>query len=65
MLVLSRKLGESIVIGGGITVTVKKMKGNVVRFGIEAPKEISVHRSEICYRLRANKAAFSSPKEKL
>jgi carbon storage regulator len=54
MLVLSRKLGESIVIGGGITVTVKKMKGNVVQLGIEASKEIPILRSELQERIREN-----------
>jgi carbon storage regulator len=54
MLVLSRKLGESIVIGGGVTVTVKKMKGNVVQLGIEAPKEIPILRSELQERIREN-----------
>ena len=47
MLVLSRKRGESIVIDGDITVTVIATKDNVVRLGIEAPKEIPVHRSEL------------------
>jgi carbon storage regulator len=47
MLVLSRRIGESIVIGGGITLKVLKMKGNVVQLGIDAPKEISIHRSEL------------------
>lgn len=48
MLVLSRKNGESIVIGGGITVTVVRVKGNAVQIGIDAPKEIPVRRSELC-----------------
>ena len=47
MLVLSRRIGESIVIDGGITVRVLKMKGNVVQLGIDAPKEIPIHRSEL------------------
>ena len=50
MLVLSRKYGESIVIGKDIMVKVIKMKGNVVQLGIEAPKEIPIHRSEIFER---------------
>jgi carbon storage regulator len=52
MLVLSRKKSESIVIGGSITVTVLKMKGNAVQLGIDAPKEIPVHRSELQERAR-------------
>lgn len=47
MLVLSRKIGESIVIGGGITVTVNKVKGNIVQLGIDAPREVSIRRSEL------------------
>ncbi len=50
MLVLSRKKSESIVIDGGIKVTVLEVKGNVVRLGFEAPKEVSILRSEICER---------------
>ena len=52
MLVLSRKLGESVVIGRGITVTVVKMKGDVVQLGIDAPKEIPILRSELHERIR-------------
>jgi carbon storage regulator len=47
MLVLSRKHGESIVIGRGITVTVLKMKGGVVQLGIDAPLDIPIRRSEL------------------
>jgi carbon storage regulator CsrA len=47
MLVLSRKPGESVVIGGGIAVTVIKMTGNVVQLGFDAPKEIPIRRSEL------------------
>jgi carbon storage regulator len=47
MLILSRKHGESIVIDGGIRVTVNAIKGYVVKFGIEAPKETPIHRGEI------------------
>ena len=56
MLVLSRRFGESIVIDGGITVTVLKMKGNVVQLGFDAPKAVSIQRSEICQRIREFKA---------
>lgn len=47
MLVLSRKLGEKIVIGENIVVTVVKIDRNQIRLGIEAPHEVSVYRSEI------------------
>ena len=48
MLVLSRKISDSILIDGGIKVTILDVKGNVVRLGVEAPKEVSIRRSEIC-----------------
>ncbi|MDA1207781.1 MAG: carbon storage regulator CsrA [Proteobacteria bacterium] len=47
MLILSRKVGETLVIGGNIEITVLGSKGNQVRLGINAPKEVSVHREEI------------------
>jgi carbon storage regulator len=47
MLVLSRKFGESIVIGDSITVTVMEVKGERVRLGISAPAEVPVHREEV------------------
>ncbi|MBN1614950.1 MAG: carbon storage regulator CsrA [Deltaproteobacteria bacterium] len=50
MLILTRKLGESIKIGGDITITLLELKGNQIRIGIEAPREVSVHREEI-YRM--------------
>jgi carbon storage regulator len=48
MLVLSRKLGEKIVIGGNIEITVVKIDRNQVRLGIEAPHDVPVFREEIC-----------------
>jgi carbon storage regulator len=48
MLILSRRSGESIVIGKGITVTVMHVRGKAVSLGIEAPKEIGVRRGELC-----------------
>lgn len=61
MLVLSRRQGESIVIGGEIVVTVIEVRGGQVRIGIDAPRSIDVHREEI-YRevLRENLAAVES-----
>ena len=47
MLVLSRKKNESIVIDGNIVVTVVEVRGDKVRLGIEAPREIEIHRSEV------------------
>jgi carbon storage regulator len=47
MLVLARKLNERIVIGDNVTIVVVEIRGDKVRLGIEAPKEVSVHRSEV------------------
>jgi carbon storage regulator len=64
MLILSRRNSESIVIDGGITIKVLAIKGNVVRLGIEAPKKIQVHRTELYERIRENERTFASPNEK-
>jgi carbon storage regulator len=52
MLVLTRKLGESIIIGDDIVITVLDVKGNSARLGIAAPANISVHREEIYNRIK-------------
>ena len=54
MLILSRRIGETIVIGEEISVTVFAVKGNQVRLGVNAPKEVSVHREEIYNRINSN-----------
>ena len=55
MLILSRKAGETLMIGDEVTVTVLGIKGNQVRIGINAPKEVSVHREEIYRRIASEK----------
>ena len=52
MLILTRKIGESLMIGDEVTITVLEVKGNQVRIGIKAPKDISVHREEIFIRIK-------------
>lgn len=56
MLVLSRRPGESIVIGNQVVVTVIEVKGDQVRVGIDAPREIQVHREEVFRELEAQNA---------
>jgi carbon storage regulator len=51
MLILSRKVGETLMIGDDVTVTVLGVKGNQVRIGVNAPKDIAVHREEIFVRI--------------
>ena len=55
MLILTRRLGESLVIGNDVTVTVLGVKGNQVRIGIKAPKDVEVHREEIHNRILQEK----------
>jgi len=65
MLVLTRKSGESIVLGSDIRVTVLEMRGRQIRLGIEAPADIPVHRGEVYERIREEneRAAQESQKE--
>ena len=58
MLVLSRKLGETIVIGDGITVTIVEVKGERVRLGVNAPAEVSIYCAELQRKLEAGLSDF-------
>lgn len=57
MLILTRRIGESVVIGDDIHITVLGVKGNQVRLGVNAPKDVSVHREEIYQRIQFEKEA--------
>ena len=52
MLILTRRMGETVVIGDDVTVTVLGVKGNQVRLGVNAPKQVAVHREEIYERIQ-------------
>jgi carbon storage regulator len=56
MLILTRRVGESLMIGDDVNVTVLGVKGNQVRIGVNAPKDVSVHREEIYQRIQQEKA---------
>jgi carbon storage regulator len=55
MLILTRRVGETLVIGDDVTVTVLSVRGNQVRIGINAPKNVTVHREEIYQRILQEK----------
>lgn len=55
MLILTRRVGESLIIGDDVVVNVLGVKGNQVRIGVDAPKNVSVHREEIYDRIQAEK----------
>jgi carbon storage regulator len=59
MLILTRRVGETLMIGNDVTVTVVAVNGNQVRIGIGAPKDVAVHREEIYDRVQAEKAQQS------
>lgn len=63
MLILTRRVGETLIIGDDVTVTVLGVKGNQVRLGINAPKEVSVHREEIYQRIQQEKEKGSSSQQ--
>ncbi|WP_183094862.1 carbon storage regulator CsrA [Nocardioides stalactiti] len=65
MLVLSRRVGESVVVGDDITITVLEVRGDVVRVGIDAPRSVSVHRAELLAQLADSNTESASPPAKV
>ncbi len=61
MLVLSRRVGESIAIGDDVVVTVLEVRGDVIRIGIDAPRSVAVHRAELLVQLESVNQQASSP----
>jgi carbon storage regulator len=61
VLVLSRRIGESVVIGNDVVVTVLEVRGDIIRLGIDAPREVTVHRQEVFEAIEAANQAAASP----
>jgi len=63
MLILTRRVGETLVICDEVTVTVLGVRGNQVRLGVNAPKEVAVHREEIYQRIQMEKGGEKAPSD--
>ena len=61
MLILTRRVGETLMVGDEVTITVLGVKGNQVRIGVNAPKDVAVHREEIYQRIQKEKDPEPSP----
>ncbi len=59
MLILTRRIGETLVVGDEVTVTVLAVKGNQVRIGVTAPKDVSVHRQEVYDKIQSENEVSS------
>lgn len=62
MLILTRRIGETLMVGDDVTVTVLGVKGNQVRIGVNAPKDVAVHREEIYLKIQQEKAETQKQK---
>ena len=62
MLILTRRVGETLMIGEDVTVTVLGVKGNQVRIGVNAPRDVAVHREEIFDRIKREEAGEIEPR---
>jgi carbon storage regulator len=63
MLILTRRVGETLMIGDEVTVTVLGVKGNQVRIGVNAPRDVAVHREEIYERIKREQAGQTASEE--